>query len=421
MVAAIGVGVYNRGMPLTCGKSRFGLIALAWLSLGCLLPASGSLIAADAERIALLVTQLGDEDFALREAASDELTRIGMPALAALEAAARNPDRDVRYRSRRIVGLVRQLDQERRLEAFLDGKEDPTGYTLPGWNRFKKAYGDDAAARTLFVEMQRADPELLQAIETSPQAAAEVLSLRVAQDQQARQSGARVSAGQAAATLFVAAADDVTLPAQTQLMVLQQCLQQGFRELLAQSSKKALPRKMLASIIVRSEDWAAYQAMHVAMQYDMPEGLAPATKILSNPGSRVAHMIQPALMTVVKLGDSSHVPLVEKLLDDKTTVSKIQETVTKDGKNVATNYEMQLRDSALAAVILLSKQSLTDYFDVPEQQRQLLAEPQMIFYNPRLIGFASEEQREKVFEKWAKFKGEQAKRADAKPDEAVRP
>jgi hypothetical protein len=364
------------------------------------------------ERVAVLVSQLGDDDFFVRETAGEELTRIGMPALTALEAAARHSDREIRYRSRRILGLIRQLDQERRLEAFLEGKEDPTGYALPGWGRFQKSYGDDAVSRALFVEMQRADSDLLQAIETSPQAAAEVLSLRVAQDQQARQSGARVSAGQAAATLFVAAEEDVALPAQTQLMVLQQCLQQGFRELLAQSSKKTLPRKMLASIIVHSEDWAAYQAMHVAMQYDMPEGLAPATKILSNPGERVAHMIQPALMTVVKLGDASHVPLVEKLLDDKTTVSKIQETVMKEGKNVATNYEMQLRDSALAAVILLSKQDLTDFFDVPEQQRQLLTEPQMIFYNPRLIGFASEEQREAVFEKWTKFKAERAVEAE---------
>jgi hypothetical protein len=408
-------------MPLNSRNLKLGPIVLAVAPIVLGLAVGRLAIAQDADRVAVLVAQLGDDDAIVREAASEELTQIGMPALAALDAATRNSDLEIRYRSRRIVALVRQLDQEKRLEAFLDGKEDPTGYTLPGWRRFKKSYGDDAASRSLFVEMQRADAELMQAMETGPEAAAEVLSLRVAQDQQARQSGARVSAGQAAATLFVAAADDAAIPAQTQLMVLQQCLQQGFRELLSQSSKKALPRKMLAAIIVRSEDWAAYQAMHVAMQYDMPEGLAPATKILSNPGERVAHMIQPALMTVVKLGDSSHVPLVEKLLDDRSTVSKIQETVMKDGKNVATNYEMQLRDSALAAVILLSKQNLTDYFDVPEQQRQLLAEPQMIFYNPRLIGFASEEEREVVFEKWAKFKGAATKPAGDKPVDAATP
>jgi hypothetical protein len=361
---------------------------------------------ADAARVAALVKQLGDNEFTAREAASDELAEIGLPAFTALEAAGRHPDREIRYRSQRILGQIRQLDQERRLEAFLSGKDDADDYPLPGWSRFQKAYGDDATSRSLFVEMQRADAELLKALEQSPQAAADALTLRLAQTQQALQTGVQtVSSGQAAATLFVAGEEDVVLTTQARSMVLNQCAQPSYRDLLNNSSRKAIARKMLGSTIVRSEDWAGYMAMQISIQYSMKEGLVPALTMLNNPANRT--MTQYALATVAKLGDQSHLPAVEKLLDDKTVVNKMKQDETVDGKTVEVEYEMQVRDAALATAILLRKEKLTDFFDIPQEQRQLLVESQIIYYNPRLIGFSSEDGRTRVFEKWTKFKAKQ--------------
>jgi hypothetical protein len=134
--------------------------------------------AANAERIAELVKQLGSDEFTIRESATEALTQIGLPAFAALEAAGKNPDREIRYRSQRILGLIRQLDMQRRLEAFLAGKDEGEGYQLPGWDRFKKTYGDEPQSRTLFVEMQRADAELLRSLEEGPRSAAEMIVLR---------------------------------------------------------------------------------------------------------------------------------------------------------------------------------------------------------------------------------------------------
>ena len=67
--------------------------------------------------LAKLIADLGSDEFTVRESATDELTRIGLPAFAALEAAATHPDREVRYRSQRILGLIREHDLKRRLEA----------------------------------------------------------------------------------------------------------------------------------------------------------------------------------------------------------------------------------------------------------------------------------------------------------------
>jgi len=129
------------------------------------------------------------------------------------------------------------------------------------------------------------------------------------------------------------------------------------------------------------------------MEFKLPEGIVAAARILKNhetaPSAPMAHF---ALMTIAALGDASHLPLVEtpKLMQDATQVGQFQES--------GTTYIIQLRDVALVAAIVLSKQNITDYFEVPRNQP--LSNPQMIFLNPRLIGFASDEQREAVFRKW---------------------
>src|SRR5204862_463375 len=96
-------------------------------------------------------------------------------------------------------------------------------------------------------------------------------------------------------------------------------------------------------------------------------------------------------------GDASHLPLVEtaKLLQDATQVGQFQES--------GTTYVIQLRDVALVAAIVLSKQNVNDYFDIPRNQP--LNNPQMIFLNPRLIGFSSDEKRDAVSAKWNAYKG----------------
>src|SRR5207248_1334861 len=223
------------------------LLPLRWLSAAEKLPT--------ADKIASVIAELGSEEYAVRESASEELTHIGLPAFSALEAAANHPDREVRYRSQRVLGIIRRHDIERRLEAFLSGKDDSDDYPLPGWNRFSKAYGDGPEQRKLFVEMTRADAELMRAIEENPRRAAETLVVRVHQAQQAMQfSNQPVALGQVAASLFVAAEADVTVPTITLSSLFRECFLPGVREALDRGSSREVPRKMLGAIIGRNDD-----------------------------------------------------------------------------------------------------------------------------------------------------------------------
>jgi hypothetical protein len=379
--------------------------------------------ASDPARTELLIKQLGSEDFTEREAATDELTRLGLAAFAPLEAAAVHPDREVRYRSIRILAQIRDLDMQRRLDAFLSGKESAGEYPLPGWSRFAKAYGDQSQSRQLFVELQRADPELLRSIEEGPQGAAELLTQRIGQHQQAMQfgGGQQLTLGQVAALVFVAAEEDVTVADHTMSMVLNYCHQQAVREVMNNPTKKEIPRKMIGAAVRRSEDNSAYQAMNLAMSYGMDDGMVPALKILKA-GGRVPHMSLYALMTVAKLGDQSHLPLVEKLLDDKAVVTRSQEN------NVI--HEVQVRDAALAAAVMLTKQELKSYFT--GRGDLTVSEPQQVFFNPKLIGFPpeavadgkgapgepKEDPRAPAIKKWQEYKASQPQKDAAAPEPA---
>lgn len=341
-----------------------------------------------------LIAQLGSPEFAERKAASDKLEALGLAAISLLEEATAHPDREVRFRAERILGSIKEIDLQRRLEAFLSGKEDAGEYALPAWGRFKKLFGDDHTSRELFVEMQRADAELLAALEKNAVTALDELAIRVQQQEQAlRQQPGKLSLGQVATMLFVAGADEAPLPTQTAASVLGFAHQQSLRDAVLNDKFEKIPRKLLASVILRSDDWAAYNAMMIAYQHNMKEGLVPAVKILSMQANRQPHMTQYALMTLAKLGDKSHLPMVEKLLDDKTVLQTIQQNKIR--------YEVQVRDAALAAGVLLTKQELGDYFSNPPVKA---GDPQQAFLNIRTLAFSSDDERDAAHKKWAEYK-----------------
>jgi hypothetical protein len=250
----------------------------------------------------------------------------------------------------------------------------------------------------LFVEMQRADVQVLLALDEHPRSAADLLAERMVVSQQARQAAPdQISFGQVAAAFFVAAQPDVTLDSQTLASLFSLCYQPAVREALNGGARRELPRKLLGSIISRSEGLDAFQAMNVARQFDMREGLVAASNILKGHETRrMAPMVQYALITLAKLGDESHLPIVNtpQLLSDATQVTQFKEGET--------TFVIQLRDVALATAIVLSKQDLKSYFG--PSAGDTAGDPQNIFLNARVIGFATEDERTAVFAKWFRSK-----------------
>ena len=340
----------------------------------------------------VLVQQLGDEQFSARERATTQLIEIGLPARKALQEGRQHPDREIRYRCERIISIVEELDFQRRLTSFSAGRSD--GHDLPGWERYRERFGDDAEIRALFVEMQEAESELMVAIENGPQGVSRAADTRCLVLQQAQRAGGQpTSLGSITALLFAVSEADVNLSMQASSMLYSLCRQPTMNDAMSDRAKGKILRKMLGNWIENSQGWAAYQTLFLAMQYDLKEGLKPAEKLLKNPGEQ-PYARQQAILTVTKLGDGKYVELLETLLEDtaRCTAHRVN--------NVT--YETQLRDVALAAILIMKKQDPKKFgFD------RIQMNPSTSF-STSTVGFENDDTRKKVFKKYEEFKSRES-------------
>ncbi len=98
----------------------FVCAVVAWaLAAGVASPRGNSGTAAETDRLAALIQQLGANSFTQREAASKELEDIGEQALAALRIAATvRDDVEIRWRAERIIHVITDAAIQRELATF---------------------------------------------------------------------------------------------------------------------------------------------------------------------------------------------------------------------------------------------------------------------------------------------------------------
>ena len=394
----------------------FGLLLIGCLSCGGWLPtgsqadeastadeATGRAASRDKTLpVRQLIEQLGDERFEAREQATAALLERGLAARGELERATRHLDREVRFRAERILLIVRKIDLEQRLEEFIEEAGKPGEYGLPAWPLVQKELGDTRDIRRLYAQMVRAEPEMLSALERGKQSVLELFPARVQEIQQTQQFGAAtISVGTIATILFAAnTAHAETNPPAAQ-SVYGMCYQPALRAALMGGENSEVLRKLLGVWIQRGDDVLAYQGMQLATQFEMKEGLVPALKLLKNANTQ-AQLRQYAVLFVAKLGEPSHIELLEKMLDDPSPCGTWQVA------NV--NISTQLRDVALAAVLILHKKD-------PKQfgfERLQMSNP--YGFAPMTAGFESEEKRAKTFDKWRAFRATVREPAPAPKD-----
>ena len=339
-----------------------------------------------------LVEQLGSEDFGARENASRQLLSAGMAAFDALNDGARDADREVRYRSLRLLRLVKENDFKRRLEQFAKGELPKS--PLPGWTKFEKLLGNSVATRELFVDMQRAEPELMAAIDRGALATATALTLRTQKlDVASRLYRYRLTTGDIAALLLAAGDEKVEITSAATSTLNRFCMAHGFASSASLGSHKRAMRLLLGRWVRRGEGWSAYRAMELARKFGLQDGLVPAADILRSDMIQT-NAKQYAILTVAKLGDASHVPLLRSLLDDPTVCST--QRFQLNGENV--QLQGQLRDVALAGALhLLDQDPLKFGFNA-----KLAKHPETVF-QVNTIGFINQKERDAAFKKWESF------------------
>ncbi|MBX9789833.1 MAG: hypothetical protein K2Y37_13030 [Pirellulales bacterium] len=353
-----------------------------------------------------LVRQLGDDSFEVRQRATLRLARIGLPAKAALLAGLQVDDPEVRMRCRRVLAIVLDLDLKSRIEAFAadrDGRED---HDLPGWDRYRQLVGSDATTRELFVEMQRAEADLLEAQAAAPDQVSPLMQARCEQLQQRAYGGnqaqrGQISLGSVAALFFVATHPDVTVSDQMISYLHTFSYQQSVQGAMRDAALAAPIRKLIGAWIAKpSGSPNAYQNFMLALQFDLREGLAPALAMLRDGGVQ-PHIAQYALLLIAKFGGRADLTAVAPFLADENLLGSL----SINNKEVRT----ELRDVALAVAVHITGQDFATYgFE------HLQKNPQMVF-QPMTTGFGTPAKRAAAFKKWNEWLAAQPK--DAAPAE----
>jgi hypothetical protein len=347
-----------------------------------------------AEQIERLVADLGSGQFAAREQASRQLVNLGIAAQPALERAVQSGDAEVRLRARDILTTVVAADFSQRLEAFAAEADGQEGHSLPGWEQFSAQYGNSRPARQLFVEMQRCEPGLLEALGESSAAATVAINDRTREiiDGE-RQSLEKL--GTLASLLFVGAAQGVEADEDGCLHVYPFVVQSTYHRHNRSGLWPGLLKKMVGQWIAKDTTPAmTNQNLTLAAQLELkPETLTIATRVLASsdslPGSK-----QISILMIGRFGDRHDLGLIEKLLSDETSCGKVQ--VDDPPRQV----DLQMRDIALAAMLHMTGQNLHEY------GYHFVQEFAPTVFQVGTLGFSDDEARAAALNKWSAWRAE---------------
>ncbi len=394
-------------------------VSILFLSLTSVLISLGPLAAIkpvagnDQTSISIWVRSLGSEDFKVREQASQRLIQIGLPARQALLQGVMDPDLEIRRRCRELLPAILEADRQARLSAFIADKEGKQKHDLPGWERFRKVAGEDAAARQLFVQIQKKDNGFLEDADKDPEHIGDrcgSLCAHLFQRQQMQiRTAARVSQETALAEiaplLLVSSDARVRIPLEQRYLFLNMLYQTSAQNALRNAGSAPFKKIVLKWMQRQAQDGSdSLMIFSLINQLGMKEGLDLALDVVRDKKLK-GHAMAPALVTIGKFGDKKqHRALLESFLDDKTVIGGFS-FGRANGKNV--EGSTQVRDAALASLVRLTNQSSKEYgFAITEVQPSL----DYLLDQANCLGFSSDERRDKAFAKWKDWQASQKKK-----------
>jgi hypothetical protein len=355
----------------------------------------------DGKDVAAEAAQLGDASFAAREHATRKLIEWGVLSKPALLPMLDDPDAEVRSRARQILTIVSESDFRLRLEAFATDADGRLTHELPCWQRYLRVFDNSRDARSLFVAMQRAEPRLLDVLETEPkhvttQFADRCRAVQFSLHNQQEPGVPTVSAGTVAALLFVGADESVRVDEQESVYLYNIIHYPAFESGLKGGTTMPLFKKLLGRWVAKySGASTAIQKLELAFSYDLKEGADLAKSMLAEENGQ-PDLRTSAFLALGRFGNADCVPLLEHEFKDERICQRQQRNLRE--------APVQVRDVALAIAIHLTGQNVKTYGFTHAQPNSA------IIFTVGSLGFEDDKKRDEAFKKWSDWK----KAVDAK-------
>jgi hypothetical protein len=348
------------------------------------------------KQIGLWIDQLNHDAFPVRQAAAEQLLDAGMPARRPLLEVAEGPDPEIRAAARRLIALIDRSEFHRRLEAFAGDEDGSQGLTLPGWELYRERIGDDAAARALFVDMQRQEGALLAAVfDVAPQPLDGLWEERLVRLVQWQATGDRSGVpplGTCATILFLGAVPDLEVSERGAVLVENLIQRPPLRENIQAGSHRDAVRRLVVNWIMHcpnQNEVILNRRLYLASLNQLQESLPLAFDVALSEAKYSAAQgptRAAAVLLVGQLGNREHIERLEPLLEDATVCAAV-------GPGQAAT-SVQLRDVALVVMLHLSGQRPADYGYVNARMQ-----PQQMF-QLQTLSAENDQQREEAIAKW---------------------
>jgi len=302
------------------------------------------------EEIRRLVEQLGSSEFAERERASAELYAAGSDALPELRKVAESAgDLEVRLRAQDVAEGIVSGEVAGRIDEFLAGGAAPA----PGWPIIQQIFGDGVRVRELFVELSLRHTEVLAALESTTRQREQTFETLLSEVKQGMFLEGKLPTGVNAVALLLLANDpDVVLSNVDEETLLSILRRKGDNQLDREPQLAKPYRALVGGWVLRSNLINRVDVLAFTRDQSIPEGLELAERTLE--ASNDVYALAAVLQTIVRFGDESHIQAIEPLLQDQRVINN--QFFARAGE-----LEVQVRDAAAAALVVLHEKSLSDF------------------------------------------------------------
>jgi hypothetical protein len=390
-------------------------LLLAWFFSAGLLLLAGRAVAeepstkssdADHAKATALVEKLGDETFEVREDAYAQLLKMGKGAVKALEAGSRHKDKEISKRCKDLLALATRTEADVALDALLMDKDSRLILKLPAYERFKKIYGDDQAARVLYIDIYTREGALLAGLERDPTQFEKAFRDRCREVQKdviealQKNQPNPVPVSEIEALLFAATDPRGSTDREAFVVFVHLLRLDPYREGF---TKSLGARKVLTEFLkLRANGETMIHTMELAMEYDLKDLADTALKTATDKNI-APYMRGTCVLALGHLGTREQAKAIEALLSDKTAIGN---QTYRDG-----TVTTELRDAALGALILLDGQDLQDY-GFPFVKATRMKNQSCRSYN--YLGFADDKQRDAALKKYKESQEKKAKDGEKK-------
>jgi hypothetical protein len=335
------------------------------LALASLIGAPSPLVTpAPDPKLLELVHQLGAKSYRAREDAARKLLVHGSQAVSALNEGIKDTDPEVSERCRQLLPQAEAVERNEKLALLLKDPKAPPPKGLAGLERFLKITGDDKAARELYAELLSIHHETIEAAESSPIKGAELYRQFCDDAYNRWYSGTRTGrysydtmfASKTDIVFFLFMSGDQNMRKHDNGVNRSSILLNGTQISNAISEKDGSPaiKKIFLDWLENEPQTHLQQrGFQLASQANIKEALPLAIKMLDKKDNQTYGKAQ-IMISLAKLGTKEHIPLLDKYLDDKTSIGSV---------NFGNGGQMsiQMRDVAMGVSALLAGQKLTDF------------------------------------------------------------